>query len=275
MFYITGDTHGEYYDILYRINENNIKEGDTLIVLGDFGANFFLNKRDREFKCKLSEKGITFFCIHGNHEERPKNISSYITKEWNGGTVYYEEAFPYILFAKDGEIYNINGKKCFVCGGAYSVDKYYRAFRGCLNNNIPVNIDALPHLRNLCGNIDVKKEDRKIVDKFVDTLSPKVTFWFKDEQPNDEIKRHCENVLEKINWKVDCVFTHTSPEKYEPTEVFLPGLNQNNVDKTTEKWFDKIEDKLDYEMWYAGHYHTNKKVNEHFTFLFNNVLKFE
>ena len=34
---------------------------------------------------------ITIFVIHGNHEERPYNISSYKESLWNGGTVYYEE----------------------------------------------------------------------------------------------------------------------------------------------------------------------------------------
>ena len=31
-----------------------------------------------------------------------------------------------MLFAKDGEIYNIEGTKHLVIGGAYSVDKFYR-----------------------------------------------------------------------------------------------------------------------------------------------------
>lgn len=34
---------------------------------------------------------ITIFVIHGNHEERPYNISSYKESLWNEGTVYYEE----------------------------------------------------------------------------------------------------------------------------------------------------------------------------------------
>ena len=58
------------------------------------------------------------------------NISTYKTKEWNNGTVWYEEEFPNILFAQDGEIYTINGKECLVIGGAYSVDKEYRLMNG-------------------------------------------------------------------------------------------------------------------------------------------------
>ena len=40
--------------------------------------------------------------------------------------VYYEEEFPSILFAKDGEVYDFNEKSVIVIGRAYSVDKYYR-----------------------------------------------------------------------------------------------------------------------------------------------------
>lgn len=42
----------------------------------------------------------------------------------------FEEAYPNILFAKDGEIYDIAGMKTIVIGGAYSVDKFYRLSKG-------------------------------------------------------------------------------------------------------------------------------------------------
>ncbi len=43
---------------------------------------------------------------------------------------YYEEKYPNLLFAKDGEIYDFNHQKALVIGGAYSVDKYYRRMHG-------------------------------------------------------------------------------------------------------------------------------------------------
>ena len=54
----------------------------------------------------------------------------YKLQEWNGGKVWVEEAYPNILFAKDGEIYDIAGMKTIVIGGAYSVDKFYRLSKG-------------------------------------------------------------------------------------------------------------------------------------------------
>ena len=68
--------------------------------------------------------------------------------------------------------------------------------------------------------------------------------------------------LEERNWQVDVVVSPTCPLKYEPVEVFLPGIDQSTVDKSTEEWLDTIESKLHYERWYCGHYHTEKQVDK-------------
>ena len=57
-------------------------------------------------------------------------------------------------------------------------------------------------------------------------------------------------------WTVDVVLSHTVSPKYEPVEVFMAGVDQSRVDKSTEEWLDRIEDRLDYGKWYCGHYHT-------------------
>ena len=36
------------------------------------------------------------------------------------------------------------------------------------------------------------------------------------------------------------------------------GMNQDMIDKSTEKWLQTIEDRLTYKKWYAGHYHIEK-----------------
>lgn len=85
--------------------------------------------------------------------------------------------------------------------------------------------------------------------------------WWPDEQPSDEIKRYVEMQLSTLDWHIDIVLSHTAPLKYEPVEVFLPGFDQSKVDKSTERWLDQIEDRLDYERWYLGHYHTSKQID--------------
>lgn len=136
---------------------------------------------------------------------------------WRGGMVYYEEEFPDLLFAKDGEVFDLDGKKAIVMGGAYSVDKMIRLMYGY--------------------------------------------GWWPDEQPSEEIKRDVERKLDELGWKMDVVLSHTTLLKYEPVEVFLKGIDLSKVDKSTEEWLDGIEARLEYEKWYCGHYHTEKKID--------------
>ena len=69
------------------------------------------------------------------------------------------------------------------------------------------------------------------------------------------------------------MLSHTTPLKYEPVEVFLKGIDQSKVDKSTEEWLDGIEDRLDYQKWYCGHYHTEKKVDR-LEIMFENTEEF-
>ncbi len=130
MIYYTGDIHGSTTEILTFCERFKPTKNDTIVILGDVGANYFGNERDAAFKATFAKLEPTILCIHGNHEIRPQNIPTYQTKEWNGGIVWYEEAYPNILFAMDGEIFDIEGTKHLVIGGAYSVDKAYRLSRG-------------------------------------------------------------------------------------------------------------------------------------------------
>ena len=218
MVYITGDTHGDFDRFIAFAVRMKPTKNDTMIVLGDAGLNYYKGKRDRENKKFVSSFPFVTFCIHGNHEIRPADISSYKTKEYCGGIVWYEEEFPNILFAKDGEVYSFDGYKCIVIGGAYSVDKHYRLANGWS--------------------------------------------WFSTEQPSDEIKQYVEAQLKKYDNKIDIILSHTCPKKYEPTEVFLVGLDQSLVDKSTEEWLDKIEKTTFYKKWYCGHFHTRKKIDK-------------
>ena len=131
MVYITGDIHGNPDRIIYMAQCHNMTEEDTIVILGDVGANYYLNKRDDKMKQALSQYvKASILCIHGNHEERPANIAGYKLKVWNEGLVYFQEEYPNLLFAVDGSVFSLNGKKCLVLGGAYSVDKYYRLASG-------------------------------------------------------------------------------------------------------------------------------------------------
>ena len=82
MFYITGDTHGDfrrYHDFMALQKPT---EQDTMIVLGDAGLNFYGNEIDERKKDFVNSFPFTTFCVHGNHEMRPANIPTYKTREF-------------------------------------------------------------------------------------------------------------------------------------------------------------------------------------------------
>ena len=230
MIYITGDKHADFREVFHFCYANETTLEDTLIVLGDSGINYYASDKDYILKNSLSQYPITFFCIHGNHEERPENIESYKTKKFHNGIVYYEEDYPNILFAKDGEVYDFNNHKVLVTGGAYSVDKYFR----------------LAHGYN----------------------------WYESEQPNTKIKNKVKKVLKDFDNKIDVILSHTCPYKCLPREMFLEGIDQSTVDNSTEYFLDEIEANVDYDLWYCGHYHTDKEIDK-IIFIFHNIEKFK
>ena len=127
MIYITGDIHGEVFRVEEAVETFNIGSEDIIVLLGDVGMNYYGNNRgDKHRKKRMNKLGVPIFCIHGNHEMRPGTIATYREMEWHGGTVYVEDEYPNLLFAKDGDAYDMDGQKVIVIGGAYSVDKWYR-----------------------------------------------------------------------------------------------------------------------------------------------------
>lgn len=131
MTFVTGDTHGRLHP--FYTFRKFVSQKDNLIILGDAGFNYFLDERDARLKQSVNDlmEG-TIYCVRGNHEERPENISSMICEmdENVQGKCYYETDYPRIKYLIDGNEYIFNNKKCLVIGGAYSVDKQYRLDNG-------------------------------------------------------------------------------------------------------------------------------------------------
>ena len=61
---------------------------------------------------------------------------------------------------------------------------------------------------------------------------------------------------------MEIILSHTCPQKYVPTEAFMPGLDQSLIDHSTEEWLDYLEGKLDYDAWFCGHWHIDKRIDK-------------
>lgn len=223
---LTGDTHGRVSARLKEIQQNMQLYEPTetaIIILGDAGFNFYLNKTDAKEKERASAFGYTIYCVRGNHEERPKNIPTYSLEfdENVGNFIYVEKEYPNIKFFKDGETYLIGDYRVLVLGGAYSVDKWYR-----------------------------------LGDTPVEENNPKKTGWFSNEQLSADEMHNIEMAV--CNNRFDFVFSHTCPYSWMPRDLFLSFVDQDSVDNSMEIWMDHISNIISWGIWCFGHFHADR-----------------
>lgn len=229
---ITGDTHGLVVSRLENLGKTDYPPEETaIIILGDAGLNFYLNKTDIKNKRNINALGYRIYCLRGNHEQRPEKVAGihpYMDEDVNG-LVLKETEYDNIRYLMDGGKYNIGGLRTICIGGAYSVDKWYRLSRAGVHNKLDP-----------------------------DYFNPKKTGWFPDEQLTEEEMSQIEN---SIKGKIfDLVLTHTCPISWEPTDLFISGLDQSTVDKSMESWLNDLKDQFKWKIWLFAHYHDDRLV---------------
>lgn len=63
MYFITGDTHGDFRRIEHFCYMANTTKEDVVVILGDAGINYDKGARDRTLKRHLEDFPITLFCL--------------------------------------------------------------------------------------------------------------------------------------------------------------------------------------------------------------------
>lgn len=123
--FVCGDIHSTLdIDKLNQfIDREDLDEKDYLIICGDTGICGFSKEQEAATREYLRRLPMTVLFADGNHEQFDA-LNSYAVDEWHGGKVHIIE--PGIIHLMRGQVYIIDGKKFFVFGGAYSVDRAYR-----------------------------------------------------------------------------------------------------------------------------------------------------
>lgn len=231
---ITGDTHGDKNRLLDYIQLHNYQpDFDTLLICGDFGYIWSGNVGEKAYLDKVEEYAdFDILFVDGNHENFDK-IQSYPVEIWNGGKVH--RIRKNIFHLMRGEIYIINGKKLFVFGGGYSIDKEWR-------------------LQN---------------ERYGGSKC-----WWEQEFPTQQEIDNALTNLEKNDWKVDYIFTHSAPTNVLPliSEFFISGAKAN-VD-IVNSTLETIRQLTEFEHWYFGHYHGNKNF-DNFSLLYETSQNLE
>ena len=142
--------------------------------------------------------------------------------------------------------------------------------RGMFDNEVGVLADSIYHLKRgkvytIAGNTFFTLGGAASIDRMYRVEGRS---WWKQEQPNSEEIDAAWNILEKINYDVDYILTHTCPSSVKSK------LMTYKVD-----FYDPLEDHLEdlmlvtsFKHWYFGHFHMNKTIDK-FTCLYEDILE--
>lgn len=138
--YLTGDMHADL-DSERRGYIQQLKSNDILIVLGDFGYTW-----NREILESYNVPCKTLV-VDGNHDNFTY-LDSCAVEDMYGSKVQIIKENVYRLLT--GNMYNIEGYKFFVFGGASSIDKAWRTpYKSWWPEEIPSNETFQKALNNL------------------------------------------------------------------------------------------------------------------------------
>lgn len=254
--WVTGDIHGKperlgVHSFFEQKEFSGNKDENVVIILGDFGLVW---ERDEEGVSErwwlkwLEDKPFTTVFVDGNHENHIR-LATYPIKEWNGGKVH--EIRPHVLHLIRGEVYTIQEKKFFAFGSASSHD---------IQDGI-LDPDDFDNYK------DFIKTWKKWDNEYRMFRIKGITWW-EEELPSEEEMQNGIKNLEKHNWKVDYVITHSPPASV----IALLGHGLYEQDILT-KYLEDIRSKLDYKKHFMGHMHLNQALNDKDILLYEQIIR--
>ncbi len=122
MVYITGDMHGDENRI-YDKSMRKLKEGDTLIICGDFGFIWSGSDKEKKILEYLGSRKYNICFLDGTHENYDL-LNTYRETFWKGGRVH--RITGNLFHMCRGQVFNLEGMKFFTFGGGESPDKELR-----------------------------------------------------------------------------------------------------------------------------------------------------
>ena len=226
---ITGDCHGEFSRFA-NLEEKYKNDETAIIVLGDFCINYLLNDNDYFKKRSFCKKYPQYFYVlRGNHEARPQDVHN-MTKIYDPNV--------------QGDVYmepDFPRIRYFMDYGIYHINVYGKEYR----------------IAVIGGAYSVDKWYRLEMGRR----------WFENEQLTQDEKIDC--LCKLMGQHFDIILSHTCPLRWEPTDLFLGGIDQSTVDKSMEQFLDEVIQSCTTNLYCFGHYHADRierpGVEQYFT----------
>lgn len=122
---------------------------------------------------------------------------------------------------------------------------------------------------NICGLKFFTMGGATSIDKYM--RREHISWWSDENISSLDMKEAHEN-LEKVDYKVDIIVTHSCSEDC----LFYPNM-RNKIYKfdafRENKDLMYFQEKADYKMWYFGHYHIDAKIDDKRRALYNDIIR--
>lgn len=264
MTYITGDCHSDYGKFATKRfpAQKRMTRDDVVIVCGDFGVWHDCPTERYQLK-ELSKRNFTTLFCDGNHSNFDRLCTEEYRKYMKGEDITGADQgeFPLvdmyggkvqkicdgIYHLLRGEVYEINGKKVFVFGGAASHDIS----------------DGILDRANF-------KSDEEFDEAAYIWRKTRYFYriahlsWWKEEMPNEDEKRHAMEQLAKHHFQVDYIISHCAP-------TGIHCIMGANAPDDATNFLQQIAEKTEFQQWYFGHYHRDNYITPEFIAMYNDI----
>lgn len=93
--------------------------------------------------------------------------------------------------------------------------------------------------------------------------------WFPEEIPNRKEYEEGWYNLEKADFQVDYILTHSGPREV----VAAMGYGEMSDDEVElRQYLQRVADNTDFTAWYFGHFHEDTEVEEMFYCLYDDIV---
>ena len=246
MIYATGDTHGGFqrFELEAFPEQSQMTRDDFMLICGDFGGVWDGGKKDKRSLDTLEQKPFTTLFVSGNHENFDR-LAQYPIEEWHGGKI--QRIRPHVLHLLRGQIFEIDGYTFFTMGGGRSHD----IEDGILDPSAPDFEEQYWTLRRMNALFRVNHHS-----------------WWKQELPSGKEYAEARRNLDRVDWKVDYIITHSAPSSI----VDVLGEGGYVQDPLTD-FLEEVKNRADFHYWLFGHYHDNRIISDRFVLLWEQIVQ--
>lgn len=250
MIFCTGDCHAEFNKFSTKNfpEQKELSREDFVIVCGDFGI-WHDTPKERYWLDWLNEKPFTTLFVDGNHENFDRLYGDeFPIVDFHGGKAHKVRDNIYHLMR--GYVFDLCGKKFFAFGGASSHD----IADGILDQ----------------ADFDTEEAFESTYHRWWRQgrmFRVKHFSWWEEELPNQAEMDFGEQTLKANDYAVDYVISHCLPQD----AAVLMGFC--SADRLTMYFNKLLQDGLQFQAWYAGHYHVNKKIMSKFQVLYEDIVR--